>query len=714
MPLEAALAQTGPEEGYDSSSGTWDSAGGAPPPASGDGSPSRAVDFEAELDEDTTSDDESEDGGYTPEDDEEASNDALDSEAAGTAGNLNLERPAQMPIIAPNTLLQADGEEADGAEAETAAARAGVTEPEAPRSFAQRLGNWFTGRNAVGLGAETGRSPSGDISRIEEPLGPQPILTLHGYFRTRGEIYRHFDLNRPPIPGAANNVPFSRFRPVEDGVSPIGGCGSEPELDPSVASPCGGNALRFANMRFRIEPTLTINEHIKVHMTIDALDNVVLGSNPDATIFSRSGGDITRAEVPRIPSEFATTSAVSPSAGVNSDRDALRVRRAWAQVGDRDIGELRFGRMPWHWGLGVFANAGNEFDDDFGSDVDRVLGMVHLFGFTLAASYDFAARGVTRYALNDPDYFQLDAGEKDDVNQFMFAVARRVDAQAQEKRLASGGVVVNGGLQFVRRSQFLSATGVRSAFVSDELAGSQLVRRNAWEIVPDAWFQLLWKSFRFETEAILSYGKIENIGITDFSEDNLTMLRFGFAAETELRLLDDKLGIYFDTGFATGDADTDGLSTQENLWQQRTDDRRISTFAFHRNYRIDLILWRNILGHVAGAYYFRPGVSYDFIRTPFGRRAGGRFDLIYSRAAERVQTYGADPNLGVELDVSLYFMGEGGPNVHDGFFSMVQYGVLFPLAGMGFPSNNGIDVFPEGNPGLAIAQTARLLLGVRF
>ena len=45
---------------------------------------------------------------------------------------------------------------------------------------------------------------------------------------------------------------------------------------------------------------------------------------------------------------------------------------------------------------------------------------------------------------------------------------------------------------------------------------------------------------------------------------------------------------------------------------------------------------------------------------------------------------------------------------------MLQYGVLFPLDGLGYPSNAGRDAFADGNPGLSIAHTGRLILGVQF
>jgi hypothetical protein len=118
-----------------------------------------------------------------------------------------------------------------------------------------------------------------------------------------------------------------------------------------------------------------------------------------------------------------------------------------------------------------------------------------------------------------------------------------------------------------------------------------------------------------------------------------------------------------------------------------------------------MILWRNLMGAVTGAYYFRPGVSYDFIRSHFGELLGARLDFIWSRASSFVQTWGNDEDLGIELNLSLYFRSEDGPELDDGFHAMAQYGVLFPMRGLGYN-------FEDTD--LDAAQNLRLVLGVAF
>ena len=115
---------------------------------------------------------------------------------------------------------------------------------------------------------------------------------------------------------------------------------------------------------------------------------------------------------------------------------------------------------------------------------------------------------------------------------------------------------------------------------------------------------------------------------------------------------------------------------------------KYTEFRFHPDYRIDLILNRNILGRVQGEYYFRPSVDYDFTRNAEGQKLGGGAAVIWTRASEFIQTPGHKTDLGLELDFSLYYQSKDGslndnPDKMGGFFTMLQYGVLFPLGGLG-------------------------------
>ncbi|MBC7173660.1 MAG: hypothetical protein H5U40_14565 [Polyangiaceae bacterium] len=293
---------------------------------------------------------------------------------------------------------------------------------------------------------------------------------------------------------------------------------------------------------------------------------------------------------------------------------------------------------------------------------------------------------------------------RDDVRQFSFFAARRLEEEEQVERLAAGDFVLNGGLYFLYRKQGYSSLDQLSDSTDPFGQGASvgLVRRDASVFTLDAWGQFLWKDLRLEIEAAANFGSVRNA----YTADKRNILQFGVAFESEYRLLDEKLGLHLYTGYATGDRNVDGLSIYDDTITQVTgSDDRLSHLSFHPNYRVDLILFRNVLGAIGGAWYTRPGISYDIIRSEFGQLLGLRADAIYSRAAREVQTYGSDPNLGLELNGSVYYRSEDGPEFWDGFYAQFQYGILFPLAGL----NNVSESF-----NLDRAQTLRLLMGIQF
>ncbi len=537
--------------------------------------------------------------------------------------------------------------------------------------------------------------------RLKDFTAPQTILKLHGYFRTRGNLMETLYLGRRPVEDEGRDYPFDRFRPGEnriDGSGPIGGCGDSLDRSDSPAA-CDSSSLGFANMRLRLAPVLSVSDEVRVHAMFDVFDNFILGSTPDGI----AGEDSL---------SFSTDTR-------NSIEDAIRVRRAWAEVTNRGLGQIRFGRMGWHWGLGMFANGGEGIDSDYQTDVDRIMAIVNPFDLVhVIAAYDFANEGYVASNRLDPYSIPLDAYQDDDVDQYMFAVTRRYDEDVQKERLDRGDFVLNAGAFFLYRNQLLST--VEDA--SDDT--ERLVfRRGAEAFIPDVWLQFLYENLRLEVEAAMVFGSVDNtLSGTELSTDTYGLLQFGLAFEGEYRVLDDQFGIHFDFGFASGDQDLDGLGRYDsdgNPNFQRdargaAPDDSISTFRFHPNYRVDLIFWRNIMGHVAGGYYFKPGISYDFIRDPFGQLLGFEVDLIWSRATAELQTWGNDPDLGVEINAALYYRSEDGPEIWDGFYGSAQAGVFFPMQGLGYLSDDSGSEVVTGNPDLETAWIFRFILGVAY
>ena len=558
---------------------------------------------------------------------------------------------------------------------------------------------------------------------------PRPVFSLNGYFRVRGNYLDNFSLRRIPL-DRLNEDPFARWIPVDNaassggnGVLPQGGCKGEPASPARQDQRCDGSAtIRFANTRLRLQPTLSLSDNIRVHMMLDVFDNLVLGSTPEVRSVNQFGQIPGRA--PGVPVDSLTQTLPPPESFRNTVGDNIYFRRVWGEVTNSTIGQLRFGRMGHQWGLGMLWNAGEgtnqletALDSDFQSEIDRIQLIGKFKGIFFGVSWDFANKGYIYNPVVDIQNIPIDASRLDDTRQWSFLLARRLEPLKQEKRLARGKWVVNGGAYFIYRSQFLStSTAPLLGTISD--IENAFVRRDAKVYMPDGWVQVLWKDLRLEVEFAGIFGKIQNISPSEFPPtaegEKFKLRQWGVAFEGEYRFLNKKLGVFLKGGAASGDPDVVGLSQYEDLATQPVGQKTVSNFSFHPDYRIDLILWRRIMGSIAGAYYLAPAVSYDIIRSDFGRVLGARFDFIYSRAMYEQQAYASEPNLGAELDLAIYYRTENGPKFTDGFFASAQFGVLFPLNGLRYLEVNGIR--EPGTEGLSIsrAMTLRLILGIQF
>jgi uncharacterized protein (TIGR04551 family) len=584
----------------------------------------------------------------------------------------------------------------------------------------------------------------------------RPTLELHGYFRLRAELFQKFALDR-------RDAPMSSLWPQPPDNTYAGAYGSSygagrlctPDEvgngesdDPRRRVNCRNNTQAGANVRFRINPELHISDNLRVLSQVDMLDNLVLGSTPAGygNQPDEDGGYSVVARSGYTPFGYYDDTQEVPSAGINSMQDSIRVKRVWAEY-ETPLGQLRFGRMPDQWGLGILHNGGDDYDADYQSTVDRIMFTTSLKPLSLyfSGAWDFPNEGMTSGHLSLPQGQSYDLGQLDDVDQYSVIIARKLDSELTELALAKGKLVINGGLYLTYRKQLLAndqsgasalcsagANALGCTLEDAENPFSGYVRRGAQAWIPDVWLQVLYKKFRFEAEAVTVQGTIENTetmpGSINYEsapgEKGWRISEWGVAGELSQKLVEDRLKLTLHSGWASGDPDalqqggSIGLSPGLNGLQPQLGDDTFSTFRFNPNYRVDLILHRNLLSRVQGTYYFRPGVEYDFLRNPEGQRLGGAFAAIWSRASQFVQTPGHKRDLGIELNGTVYFQGKDGA-LNDaegqmgGFYTMLQYGVLFPLGGLDYQPG---EVGPLGNQNVdtGIAHIFRWYLGVLF
>jgi uncharacterized protein (TIGR04551 family) len=606
------------------------------------------------------------------------------------------------------------------------------------------------------LRPDTGEiAPSGQQVFSDDWWGKvHPVVELHGYFRTRGELFQNLGLGRHNSIFQGNDAQNLAPLPLDQSYTqPTGSTSTVNKCGPNGNTVCHDETESSANMRLRLDPEIHVSDNLRIVSEIFALDNVVLGSTPDAyamqplnstnattgTVGSKTSAYGSAGYNPYAPISFNSTTQGPPTAGVNSLQNSIAVERVWAEY-MTPIGQLRFGRMPGQWGLGMTENAGDGIDSDYQTTLDRLMFISGIKSMDLyfGGAWDFVSTGPT-----NANAFSVYGGQPYDVcnlcnvNEWAAFVAHKTNPELQRLSLARGDMVVNGGLYTKFRSQYLDVNSGGSGGLAQQtsesvdttLSDNGLEARQAWALTPDLWLQALWGKLRFEAEGAAVLGEIGSLhgpGINATPNDTTDIRQYAFVTQTEFKAIEDKLDLQFGFGWASGDPwayNTSGsgtsagaLSPNNGLPQEYNGIGPISTFSMHPDYRVDLIFFREILTRVIGAYYFRPSVDYDFLRHSNGEKFGGGAAVIWSRASDFVQTPGHHRDLGVELDLRLYYQSKDGslndnPGKVGGFYSMLEYGVFFPLA--------GLDYLPQTttlltDASLATAQAIRLFLGVAF
>lgn len=596
----------------------------------------------------------------------------------------------------------------------------------------------------------------------------RPLFEIHGFFRTRAELFQNFSLGRHNSSFQGNDSQYLWPQPLDESYTILGSGGANGVRAVPVCgstSPaninCYDKTESGANVRLRLDPEIDISDNLRIVSEVDLLDNLVLGSTPDsyaiqpATNPTTSGATSTTSPTgyqsagynAYAPVSFFTTTQGVPTAGVNSSINSIDVHRVWGEY-MTPVGQLRFGRMPSQWGLGMVDNAGDGIDSDYQTTVDRIMFVTGVKSLDLyfGGAWDFVSTGPTALpgATTGP-IWDVYGGQPYNtcnlcnVDEWAAWIARKTNPDLQRLSLARGDVVLNGGVYTKFRKQYIDVNSTLAAAETPQTINpstssiTDLESRQAWAVTPDLWVQLLWRKLRVEAEAAMIWGEIGNLpGLQATIANPIDIREFGVAAQAEYRALEDKLDLNFGFGYASGDPWANnpsygqssqgegalqpaGSGVQSNSGvQSEFTNGPISTFRFHPDYRVDLIFFRNILTRVEGAYYFRPSVDYDFLRHSDGEKLGGGAAVIYSGASQFVQTPGHSRDLGLELDAQLYYQSKDGslnddPSKIGGFYAMLQYGVFFPFAGLDY-----LGTFPGLDTSLSAAQIVRLFLGIIF
>ena len=484
----------------------------------------------------------------------------------------------------------------------------------------------------------------------------ETTVEFHGALRQRSELLHNLDLDRGPTTSGELLFPV-------------------PLSDPSAQT------LTHFDLRLRTDIAfIAPSVGTAVRLRIDLLDNLSMGSIPD-----------------NVPS--ATASQRPPE-------EIVRIRRAYGQV-LTPIGLFAVGRMGNHWGLGMLANSGDCADCDSGDAADRfafltpVLGHVWALAFDLTTTAPLGQRRTGRAIDLDPT---------DNTRTITFALLNFRDDLARDRRRRAGKITFEYGAYVSHRWQ---NNDVPSSYLSvadpTPSTPSQVMARGLRATAIDGWLRLSLPIARLELEVAAILAEIEEPSLLPGAllRTPLTSTQFGAAFETEFGDPDSPFHFGLDGGFASGDptfgfgvfvdaddaaphpGDIDGPQTVPPY------DYTVDNFRFHPDYRIDRILFREIIGTVTDAVYIRPHVRWTAHEFNNGSLSASLVGIA-SWAIEANSTPGGESPLGFELNPTVAYENRSGFNL------ALEYGVLFPFSGLSNP-NLGLPAQP--------AQLARLRIG---
>ncbi len=471
------------------------------------------------------------------------------------------------------------------------------------------------------------------VVRRVPPPGEPNVVDYRVFFRSRGELFWNLDLDRGPTPGG-------------DPLFPV------PQADPL------SQLLTHGDLRLRTDLAFNVPEStVSVHLRVDVLDNLSVGSLP-----------------------------VGPAADTRRQRSpgsAFVIKRAWAQV-LTPIGLVAAGRIGSHWGLGMLSNGGDCAGCDTDDAADRVFFATALADHLWTVAFDFTAIGPGVPRSDGVRFLDLDP--MDDASTLTFAFMNVRDERALARRTRAGYTTLEYGAFVSYRWQMFD-WGLPGP-ADYELSRAQLVGRGYEAVAGDAFVRITGPWGRVAAEGAVLGAHFDEASLVPgvFLRDPADSLQWGLALESTFVPVPRVFALGLDLGAASGDPapgfgafpGTRGPGQpgdREGAQLVPPFDMRVDNFRFHPNYRIDRILFRELIGTVTDAFYLRPHADLTFFEHPSGRM---RLELagVFSAALEASSTPGGDALLGVELDPTLSYENDEGWSV------VAEYAALFPLAGL--------------------------------
>ena len=226
------------------------------------------------------------------------------------------------------------------------------------------------------------------------------------------------------------------------------------------------------------------------------------------------------------------------------------------------------------------------------------------------------------------------------------------------------------------------------------------------------WSPSYGEYLRIEAEAARVYGELENAteaALTDPDFQSRDILQWGGAVEIEYRP-NGNLSFHLDGGVASGDdAEYFGVLDQVNFYEESdgsvAKNAELTNFRFDRNYHVDQLLFREVIGAVTNAWYVKPGIQYDLFDSA-DASLGARLDVLTAFALEKEATPGNDDFYGVEIDTMLFY------EEINRFRADILWATLIP--GAAFDLAEGLNQAAEAQTAADYAMTVQARLFLMF
>ena len=538
------------------------------------------------------------------------------------------------------------------------------------------------------------------------PTAPTPSpfqMEWHGYFRFRPDLLSNGHLGMAVAKdGQAGVVTTSSVVPPLS-LWPVNNNEADNPQSAKVGKANGETALAGASMRLRLQPTITVEKDVKISLTLDILDNYVLGSDPDYA------GALSRPDVPLV----GFTMGARPG--------SIAVKEAYGEWKTL-LGLIRVGRQASHWGLGMLAHGGggdgwdlnrptiwygaprrswegHGYDVDGGNYNDRAAFITKLpkLGWYLSVFYDYLANGISNADPARIDTQSRNLSGLDDVRQVGVVVMKRPlseDDAAERQRVLEDErkPVFDWGLYAVYRTQkndIVEDTKAKTPSSQLDLtnaAQTKLMVRGAKAFIGDAWarYEQRLSPLRrivIEGEAATIVGSVDDVAVQlndTVKKTDISMV----GATLKAAYQDEGLGYTLDLGFASGD-DTRCFGTfgKGDCGISTFDGRRndvITGFRFNRSYHVDYLLFRELVGTVTNAMYIKPTLSINAYPWYGTDLLGLDLSVLQAFAANPEGTPGKGSNIGTEL-AARGLIGRRGQAYLDVVFAYAITGNAFHL-----------------------------------